>query len=200
MAKRKRKLRKVIRKWLKQGWSKQQVFDHLIEEMEINVTNDYQRIKYIAREISFTPPFRVHNRLKVGISFLTLFIILSCFISLGQQFPLVKVYGMTEMPIWISIIGFVGTNFFNLLNLFLLGPALRWNRTALLLLIIINGFLFFRTFYVWRLNINLMPFMTILQCISRFFIFILSFFVYRYVRDHYIIRQEENGIWKVIFT
>ncbi|OQC61477.1 MAG: hypothetical protein BWX51_00400 [Bacteroidetes bacterium ADurb.Bin012] len=200
MAKKKYNLRKTIRRGLKQGWTKQQVFDHLIETLEVEISNDYRWIKYIAKEISFTPPFRIRNRLRVGIIFLILFVIVSCFISLMQQFPMMKIYGIIEFPLWITIIWFLGTNFFNILNLFLLGPVLRWNRQALLLLGIINAFLFIRTVFIWKLNIGLMPFITLAQCVSRFFIFFLSFIIYRFVRDNYIIKQEENGIWKVIFT
>lgn len=192
-------IRRFTREKLKEGWSRQQIFDYLIENSGTHTRTDYARMMRIASLVARFPVQAMNRKIRWVILFMILSMIAAIFLSWLEQLPLARMFGLLELP-WYSIALWIGAaNFFNLLNLLLLGPAIRMNRKAYFWIMILNGFLLTRWLWAWALAPVASPPVLLLMAIMRAIIVGASAFVYFKSNIHFEIKKDGQSLYNVVF-
>lgn len=192
-------IRRFTREKLKEGWSRQQIFDYLIENTDSHTRADYARMMRIATLVARFPVQALNRKIRWVILFMILSMIAAIVLSWFEQLPLARMFGLLELP-WYSIALWIGAaNFFNLLNLLLLGPAIRMNRKAYFWIMILNGFLLARWLWAWALAPVASPPVLLLMAIMRANIVGASAFIYFKSNIRFEIKKDGQSLYNVVF-
>ncbi len=133
-------IRRFTREKLKEGWTRQQIFDHLMESAGSGARNDYARVMRIATLVARFPVQALNWKIRWVRALMIFGMLAAIVLSWSEQLPLARMFGLLELPWYIIGLWIVSANFFNLLSILLLGPALRMNRKAYLWIMILNIF------------------------------------------------------------
>lgn len=192
-------IRRFTREKLKEGWSRQQIFDYLIENTDAHTRTDYAHMMRIASLVARFPVQALNRKIRWVIFFMILCMIAAIVLSWFEQLPLARMFGLLELP-WYSIALWIGAaNFFNMLNLLLLGPALRMNRKAYFWIMILNGFLLARWLWTWALAPVASPPVLLLMAIMRANIVGASAFIYFKSNIRFEIKKDGQSLYNVVF-
>ncbi len=192
-------IRRFTREKLNEGWSRQQIFDHLIEKAGSDAQKDYKKVARLATLIARFPLQALNRKIRWVKTLMILSIMGAIGLSWLEQLPLARMLGLLELPWYMITLWILGANFFNLLNLLLLGPAIRMNRKAYLWIMILNTFLLARWIWSWALApVAVVPIL-ILMALLRTIIVVTSGFLYFKSNIAFDIQKMGQSLYHVIF-
>ncbi len=193
------KIRRFTREKLKEGWSRQQIFDYLIESIGGETRTDYARVLRIATLVARFPIQALNRKIRMVKTLLIFSILAAIVLSWLEQLPLARMFGLLELPWYMIALWILAANFFNLLNLLLLGPALRMNRKAYMWLMILNAFLFARWIWSWILAPIASPPVLLFMALCRVTIVAAAAFIYFKSNIKFDIKKEGQSLYQVVF-
>lgn len=140
MFKKKSHIKKFTRQKLKDGWTKQEIFEHVHQSRGTEIQNDYKQLKSLARTIRNIP--RIETRRKLRLLKVTLILLLfgSCGLGVVLKSHLAAFFGIFELESWMMIPIFLVGNIFCILNLILILPVIQYKLVAYYWLAALNSF------------------------------------------------------------
>lgn len=192
-------IRRFTREKLKEGWSRQQIFDHLIELAGVEARTDYARVMRIATLVARFPIQALNRKIRWVRTLMIFSMLAAIVLSWLEQLPLARMFGLLELPWYMIALWILAANIFNLLNLLLLGPAVRMNRKAYLWIMILNSFLLVRWIWSWVLAPIASAPVLMLMALMRATIVAAAAFIYFKSNIRFDIKQEGQSLWQVVF-
>ncbi len=202
MKKKKKHIRNFTLNKLREGWSKQEIFDHLMLDLGNEVKKDYRLIRQLAVFIATIPSREVKKNLSLVVGLLIV-------LTLGQVIgtfilsrPAAQIYGAFELPWYLILIWILVWNFFGFISILLLLLAIRFSITAFLWLSIIAFFQFSRGLWEIWIGYGEANWLNILVVISHLFAGLAAWTLYRKTPDRFRIGSDNHttgNLWKVFF-
>jgi hypothetical protein len=192
-------IRRFTREKLKEGWTRQQIFDHLMESAGSGARNDYARVMRIATLVARFPVQALNWKIRWVRALMIFGMLAAIVLSWLEQLPLARLFGLLELPWYIIGLWIVSANFFNLLSILLLGPALRMNRKAYLWIMILNIFLLTRWIWSWAWAPIASPPVLLLMAIMRAIIVASAAFIYFKSNIRFEIQKKGQSLYHVVF-
>ncbi len=204
MIKKKTHIKKFTREKLTEGWSKQEIFNHLKQDLNTELQHDYKIIKNLATTIKNIPRIETRRKLRLLKTVLILLILAGGMLQVYLKSNVATFFGIFDLKLWLFLTIVLAANIFTILNLILIGPIIQYKVQAYIWLIILNmftiatdipGFQYMFLTYGWF-------FIAGVAC--RIFIGILAFLIYRKIPDRFSLTPEtekENTkkLWTVLF-
>lgn len=206
MFKKKSHIKKFTRQKLKDGWTKQEIFEHVHQTQGTEIQHDYKQLKRLARTIRNIP--RIETRRKLRLLKVTLIMLLlgSCGLGVVLKSHLAVFFGIFELESWMMIPIFLVGNIFCILNLILVLPIIQYKLVAyywlaalnlFTLLIELPNFNFHYLTYGWYFAGNLA---------LKLVIVAIAMLIAQKLPDRYSLEPETGlgdtdkpQIWKVLF-
>jgi len=192
-------IRRFTREKLKDGWNRQQIFDYLIESAGVEARTNYARVMRIATLVARFPIQALNRKIRWVKTLMIFSMLAALVLSWLEQLPLARMFGLLELPWYMIALWILAANFFNLLNLLLLGPALRMNRKAFLWIMILNSFLLARWIWSWILAPIASPPVLLLMTLCRAAIVAAAAFIYFKSNIKFDIKKEGQSLYHVVF-
>jgi hypothetical protein len=198
----KQQIRNFTLNKLREGWSKQEIFDHLLLDLENEVKKDYRRIRQLAVFVAKIPSREVKKNLSLILSLLIVLTVGQAIGSFVLSLPVTQIYGTFELPWYIALVWILVWNFFGLISLILLIPAIRFNMTAFLWLAIIGFFQLIRGLWEIWMGFGEANWLIILVIIFHLFAGFAALTLYRKTPDSFSIDSDKSTTgnpWRALF-
>lgn len=192
-------IRQYTQEKLKEGWSRQQIFDSLINTYGLEPQSNYSKVIRIASLIARFPVEALNKKIRWVNTLMILSMLVAIVLSWLEQWPVARIFGLLELPGYIIALWVLGSNFFNLLNLLLLGPALRMNRRAYFWIMTLNIFLLTRWIWTWAWAPIASPPVLLLMAIIRAIIVASAAFIYFKSNIKFEIQKKGQSLYHVVF-
>ncbi len=202
MKKKKQHIRNFTLNKLREGWSKQEIFDHLMLDLETEVKKDYHRIRQLAVFIATIPSREVKKNLSLIVGLLIALTVGQAIGTFVLSLPAARIYNAFELPWYLILAWILVWNFFGIVSILLLLLAIRFSITAFLWLAIIAFFQFARGLWEIWIGYGEANWLSILVMISHFFAGIAAFTLYHKTPDRFRIGSDNNttgNLWNVFF-
>ncbi len=206
MFKTKSHIKKFTHEKLKDGWTKQEIFEHVHQTQGTDSNQDYKQIKRLARTIRNIPRIETRRKLRLLKVTLIMLLLASCGIGVLLKSHLASFFGIFELEPWMMVPILLAGNIFCILNLILILPVIQYKLTAyywlaalnlITLLLEVPNINFLYLTYGWYLLMSLVLKLAVIG---------IALLIAKKIPDRYSLEPETDSgnlgkpqLWKVLF-